>query len=80
MSWTFSLINNANKFYIVIRLHNNMTNIETKIKNSEKWKKACKNLEKFNEIIKLIEQYPLKKRGSTPPCQPYKPSNYCLVF
>ena len=50
-----------------------MVNIKDKIK---KWKEAQKNLEKFNKIIKLIKQYPLKKTEPTPLSQPYKPANF----
>lgn len=37
-----------------------MSLLEKQLKNSEKWKNAEKDLKNFNEMIKLIEKYPVK--------------------
>lgn len=46
------------------------------IKACEKWKQSQKSLEEFSDIMKLIEQYPIRKFEPPPHCQPYITKTY----
>ena len=49
-----------------------MNSIDDAIK---KWKKAEEELERFNEMMELIERYPVKTWKPAPPCGPYRVSD-----
>ncbi len=46
-----------------------MNSIDDAIKQ---WKKAEEDLERFNEMMELIEKYPVKTWRPAPPCGPYR--------
>lgn len=48
-----------------------MKTIDDKLKDCERWKKAEKSLQDFDEMMKLIKKYPLIP-SQEPPCQPYE--------
>ena len=48
-----------------------MKTIESKLENSQKWKKAQKDLANFEEMMKLIRTYPTKPMQSPSPSSPY---------
>ena len=48
-----------------------MKTIEAKLEDSQRWKKAQENLANFEEMMKLVRQYPIKPMQSPPPSPPY---------
>jgi hypothetical protein len=49
-----------------------MITIDEKIRNSQRWREAQRNLDKFEEMMELLKQYPLNPIiKQLPPSKPY---------
>jgi len=68
-----SFMNNSfqAKFYIFGMFDEYMKTVEAKLENSQRWEKAQENLANFEEMMRLIRQYPIKPMQSSPPSPPY---------
>jgi hypothetical protein len=70
----------SDKIYIPRLDFNYMTSIDDSVKGCERWKKAEGDLKTFNELMKVIKQYPIKSSKSAAVSPPYNPDTSTFTY